>query len=77
MLKDYSSEITNEQFHQFKDSLKVVSNIKFKKVIDKQRGVTADDFIQMLEGSTYFKDFFFEAFIEGIDYAKKVRQEKG
>ena len=67
--------MTPEQFKKFKDSLQVVSDIKFKKVVTKQRENPdiENGFVDMLEKSEFFKGFFFEAFIEGIDYEQELR----
>lgn len=60
--------MNEKQFQTFKKVLEAESEMRFKKVIDKQRETTDPKFIAMLENSDYFKSFFFEAFIEGIDF---------
>ena len=64
----------DEDFKKHKDSLKVVSNIKFKELIDRQRSKTNSAFVDKLEKSEYFKDLFFDGFIEGMSFSKTLKK---
>jgi len=66
--------MTEQQFQNFKNALKDVSDIKYQDMIDLQRkgGNIEEGFLESLEKSTFFKDIFFNGFMEGTDFAKQT-----
>ncbi len=60
-------EMTEEQFEEKRIKLKKLSNNAFDSVVLRQRGSTPDDFLDMVTKSEYFRDLFFEGYIEGAN----------
>lgn len=64
------------QFVAFRETLETVIETEFHKTIEDQRGVTADDFLDNLRKSTFFKGLFGEAFTKGMNYGAKLKESK-
>ena len=65
----------NEQYFQyFKTKMKKLSDIKFDELMKRQEGAVEEDFLKMLKSSSYFRELYFEGYIEGISKARDLKE---